>query len=125
MIEFPATTGRIRPRRSLIPHKKDHKFSYRETVSRMVHGSGRGSGTKVRIWKCCNEVVFNGGSPDPQHEMYVAVREAEEFVKASEGDVEDNDTLSSIADAVYNGLVSADQLKDANSISNPSVLDMG
>ncbi|GAB2271468.1 LysM domain-containing GPI-anchored protein 1 [Dionaea muscipula] len=36
-----------------------------------------------------------------------------------------SDTLSSIADSVYAGLVSADQLQDANSISDPSVLDVG
>ncbi|XAR55574.1 hypothetical protein NMG60_11035685 [Bertholletia excelsa] len=36
-----------------------------------------------------------------------------------------SDTLSSIADSVYGGLVSADQLKEANSISDPSVLDVG
>ncbi|KAE9446478.1 hypothetical protein C3L33_21629, partial [Rhododendron williamsianum] len=36
-----------------------------------------------------------------------------------------SDTLSSIASAVYSGLVSADQLKDANSISDPSALDVG
>ncbi|KAL4301225.1 hypothetical protein HN51_052633 [Arachis hypogaea] len=36
-----------------------------------------------------------------------------------------SDTLSSIADSVYGGLVSADQLSEANSISDPSVLDVG
>ncbi|CAH1424472.1 unnamed protein product [Lactuca virosa] len=36
-----------------------------------------------------------------------------------------SDTLSNIADAVYGGLVSADQIKEANSISDPSVLDVG
>ena len=36
-----------------------------------------------------------------------------------------SDTLSSIADSVYGGLVSADQLAEANSISDPSVLDVG
>ncbi|KAG5148104.1 hypothetical protein AAZX31_06G107600 [Glycine max] len=36
-----------------------------------------------------------------------------------------SDTLSSIADAVYAGLVSSDQLREANSISDPSVLDVG
>ncbi|KAK9060034.1 hypothetical protein SSX86_020738 [Deinandra increscens subsp. villosa] len=36
-----------------------------------------------------------------------------------------SDTLANIADAVYGGLVSADQIKDANSISDPSVLDVG
>ncbi|XP_016707743.1 lysM domain-containing GPI-anchored protein 1 [Gossypium hirsutum] len=35
------------------------------------------------------------------------------------------DTLSSIADSIYAGLVSADQIKEANSISDPSVLDVG
>ncbi|KAK4274022.1 hypothetical protein QN277_017314 [Acacia crassicarpa] len=36
-----------------------------------------------------------------------------------------SDTLSSIADSIYGGLVSADQLREANSISDPSVLDVG
>lgn len=36
-----------------------------------------------------------------------------------------SDTLSNIADAVYGGLVSADQIKEANSISDPTVLDVG
>ncbi|XP_028774995.1 lysM domain-containing GPI-anchored protein 1 [Neltuma alba] len=36
-----------------------------------------------------------------------------------------SDTLSSIADSIYGGLVSADQLREANSISDPSVLDAG
>lgn len=36
-----------------------------------------------------------------------------------------SDTLSTIADSVYGGLVSSDQLKEANSISDPSVLDVG
>lgn len=36
-----------------------------------------------------------------------------------------SDTLSSIADSVYGGLVSADQLREANSITDPSVLDVG
>lgn len=36
-----------------------------------------------------------------------------------------SDTLSSIADSVYAGLVSADQIREANSISDPSVLDVG
>ncbi|KAF4348741.1 hypothetical protein CsatB_007851 [Cannabis sativa] len=36
-----------------------------------------------------------------------------------------SDTLSSIADSVYSGLVSADQIREANSISDPSVLDVG
>ncbi|KAG5562118.1 hypothetical protein RHGRI_004986 [Rhododendron griersonianum] len=40
---------------------------------------------QVRVSLNQNEVVFNGGSPNPQHVMYMAVREAEEFVKASEG----------------------------------------
>ncbi|KAJ6352762.1 hypothetical protein OIU76_001891 [Salix suchowensis] len=34
-----------------------------------------------------------------------------------------SDTLSSIADSIYAGLVSADQIKEANSIDDPSVLD--
>ncbi|XP_061363951.1 lysM domain-containing GPI-anchored protein 1-like [Gastrolobium bilobum] len=36
-----------------------------------------------------------------------------------------SDTLSSIADSVYGGLVSADQLSEANSIADPSVLEVG
>ncbi|CAI8584200.1 unnamed protein product [Vicia faba] len=36
-----------------------------------------------------------------------------------------SDTLSTIADSVYGGLVSSDQLKEANSITDPSVLDVG
>lgn len=36
-----------------------------------------------------------------------------------------SDTLSSIADSIYGGLVSADQLQEANSVSDPSVLDVG
>ncbi|XP_057486703.1 lysM domain-containing GPI-anchored protein 1-like [Actinidia eriantha] len=36
-----------------------------------------------------------------------------------------SDSLSTIADSVYGGLVSADQIKEANSISDPSVLDVG
>ncbi|XP_062097624.1 lysM domain-containing GPI-anchored protein 1-like [Humulus lupulus] len=36
-----------------------------------------------------------------------------------------SDSLSSIADSVYSGLVSADQIREANSISDPSVLDVG
>ncbi|GMH21839.1 hypothetical protein Nepgr_023682 [Nepenthes gracilis] len=36
-----------------------------------------------------------------------------------------SDSLSTIANSVYGGLVSADQLKEANSISDPSVLDAG
>ncbi|XP_004500557.1 lysM domain-containing GPI-anchored protein 1-like [Cicer arietinum] len=36
-----------------------------------------------------------------------------------------SDTLSTIADSVYGGLVSSDQLKEANSINDPSVLDVG
>ena len=36
-----------------------------------------------------------------------------------------SDSLSSIADSIYGGLVSADQLREANSISDPSVLDVG
>ncbi|TKY56164.1 LysM domain-containing GPI-anchored protein 1 [Spatholobus suberectus] len=36
-----------------------------------------------------------------------------------------SDTLSSIADSIYGGLVSPDQLKEANSIVDPSVLDVG
>ncbi|KAF8405728.1 hypothetical protein HHK36_007805 [Tetracentron sinense] len=36
-----------------------------------------------------------------------------------------SDTLSTIADSIYSGLVSADQIRDANSISDPSVLDVG
>ena len=36
-----------------------------------------------------------------------------------------SDTLASIADDVYSGLVSADQIREANSIDDPSVLDVG
>ncbi|KAG6776079.1 hypothetical protein D5086_011061 [Populus alba] len=36
-----------------------------------------------------------------------------------------SDTLSIIADSIYAGLVSADQIKEANSIDDPSVLDVG
>lgn len=36
-----------------------------------------------------------------------------------------SDTLSSIADSVYAGLVSADQIREANSITDPSVVDVG
>ncbi|XP_020228985.1 lysM domain-containing GPI-anchored protein 1 [Cajanus cajan] len=36
-----------------------------------------------------------------------------------------SDTLASIADAVYGGLVSSDQLREANSIDDPSILDVG
>ncbi|CAN6542563.1 unnamed protein product [Malus baccata var. baccata] len=36
-----------------------------------------------------------------------------------------SDTLASIADSVFSGLVSADQIREANSISDPSVLDVG
>ncbi|KAF3445666.1 hypothetical protein FNV43_RR10842 [Rhamnella rubrinervis] len=36
-----------------------------------------------------------------------------------------SDTLSSIADSIYSGLVSSDQIREANSISDPSVLDVG
>ncbi|KAI3817243.1 hypothetical protein L1987_11032 [Smallanthus sonchifolius] len=36
-----------------------------------------------------------------------------------------SDTLSSIADAVYGGLVSADQIEEANSVPDPAVLDVG
>ncbi|KAM7507736.1 hypothetical protein LguiA_018189 [Lonicera macranthoides] len=36
-----------------------------------------------------------------------------------------SDTLAAIADSVYGGLVSADQIKEANDISDPSVLDVG
>lgn len=36
-----------------------------------------------------------------------------------------SDTLSRISDSIYAGLVSADQIKEANSISDPSVLDVG
>ncbi|KAL6962139.1 LysM domain-containing GPI-anchored protein 1, partial [Sarracenia purpurea var. burkii] len=35
------------------------------------------------------------------------------------------DTLAAIADSIYGGLVSADQIKEANSIPDPSVLDVG
>lgn len=36
-----------------------------------------------------------------------------------------SDTLSSIADSIYAGLVSSDQIREANSISDPSLLDVG
>lgn len=36
-----------------------------------------------------------------------------------------SDTLSSIADSIYAGLVSADQIREANSIPDPTVLDVG
>lgn len=36
-----------------------------------------------------------------------------------------SDTLAAIADSVYGGLVSADQIKEANDISDPTVLDVG
>ncbi|KAJ4963068.1 hypothetical protein NE237_023007 [Protea cynaroides] len=36
-----------------------------------------------------------------------------------------SDTLSGIADNIYAGLVSADQIREANSISDPTVLDVG
>lgn len=36
-----------------------------------------------------------------------------------------SDSLTSIADSVYGGLVSADQLREANSISDTAVLDVG
>ncbi|KAK4773266.1 hypothetical protein SAY87_028285 [Trapa incisa] len=36
-----------------------------------------------------------------------------------------SDTLSFIADSIYSGLVSSDQLREANSISDSSVLDVG
>lgn len=36
-----------------------------------------------------------------------------------------SDTLNSIADSIYAGLVSADQLREANSITDPSALDVG
>ncbi|XP_027368352.1 lysM domain-containing GPI-anchored protein 1-like [Abrus precatorius] len=36
-----------------------------------------------------------------------------------------SDTVSSIADSIYGGLVSPDQLMEANSIADPSVLDVG
>ncbi|KAI7754282.1 hypothetical protein M8C21_024798 [Ambrosia artemisiifolia] len=36
-----------------------------------------------------------------------------------------SDTLSNIADAVYGGLVSADQIKEANEFDDPTVLDVG
>ncbi|KAF7142717.1 hypothetical protein RHSIM_Rhsim05G0156900 [Rhododendron simsii] len=47
--------------------------------------------------KCRNEVVFNGESPDPQHAMYMAVREAKEFVKSSEGTEETRGQMGLIA----------------------------
>lgn len=36
-----------------------------------------------------------------------------------------SDTLSSIADSIYAGLVSSDQIREANSIADPSLLDVG
>ncbi|CAN1235752.1 LysM domain-containing GPI-anchored protein 1 [Linum perenne] len=36
-----------------------------------------------------------------------------------------SDTLAAIADSIYGGLVSADQIKEANSIDDPTVLDVG
>ncbi|KAF5746840.1 lysM domain-containing GPI-anchored protein 1 [Tripterygium wilfordii] len=36
-----------------------------------------------------------------------------------------SDTLTSIADSIFGGLVSADQIKEANSVQDPSVLDVG
>ncbi|KAK2994839.1 hypothetical protein RJ640_026036 [Escallonia rubra] len=36
-----------------------------------------------------------------------------------------SDTLASVATSVYGGLVSADQIKEANGLSDPSVLDVG
>ncbi|XP_068642376.1 lysM domain-containing GPI-anchored protein 1-like isoform X2 [Aristolochia californica] len=36
-----------------------------------------------------------------------------------------SDTLGSIADGVFSGLVSADQIRDANGITDPTVLDVG
>lgn len=36
-----------------------------------------------RIWKCRNVNIFNGENVEPQLAMYMAVRDAEEFVKAS------------------------------------------
>ncbi|KAG2303531.1 hypothetical protein Bca4012_062276 [Brassica carinata] len=36
-----------------------------------------------------------------------------------------SDTLGSIADSVYGGLVSAEQIQEANSVNDPSVLDVG
>jgi len=36
-----------------------------------------------------------------------------------------SDTLSSIADSIYGGLVSSDQLREANSVTDPNVLDVG
>ncbi|CAG7869641.1 unnamed protein product [Brassica rapa] len=36
-----------------------------------------------------------------------------------------SDTLGSIADSVYGGLVSAEQIQEASSVSDPSVLDVG
>ncbi|KAG5562464.1 hypothetical protein RHGRI_005257 [Rhododendron griersonianum] len=35
-----------------------------------------------RIWKCRNEVLFNGVDPDPSQMVVVAVKEAEEFILA-------------------------------------------
>lgn len=36
-----------------------------------------------------------------------------------------SDTLLFIADSIYSGLVSSDQIREANSISDPSALDVG
>ncbi|KAL9245547.1 hypothetical protein vseg_019186 [Gypsophila vaccaria] len=36
-----------------------------------------------------------------------------------------SDTLSTIAESIYGGLVSADQLQEANSIDDPNVIDVG
>lgn len=36
-----------------------------------------------------------------------------------------SDTLGSIADSVYGGLVSAEQIQEANSVNDPSILDVG
>lgn len=35
-----------------------------------------------RIWKCRNEVLFNGADPNPSQMVVVAVKEAEEFILA-------------------------------------------
>ncbi|KAG5556368.1 hypothetical protein RHGRI_006836 [Rhododendron griersonianum] len=35
-----------------------------------------------RIWKCINEVLFNGVDPDPSQMVVVAMKEAEEFILA-------------------------------------------
>ncbi|KAG5549887.1 hypothetical protein RHGRI_015005 [Rhododendron griersonianum] len=35
-----------------------------------------------RIWKCRNEVLFNGADPDPSQMVVVAVKEVEEFILA-------------------------------------------